>query len=142
MEELQNPNLMRVVGLFFATFGIVLLAKVVTSHTYLADNEADRAELDANRRYVGMWFCIPIIVVGFQIQVLAEFISQVPTAAIPLAFLGLGLWMLFYITIEGLIAERMLDTRKASEARRHRENIDDKNDWTVHMRASQKARVA
>ena len=142
MEELQSPNMMRVVGLVFSTVGMLLLAKVITSHTYLASNEADRNELNANRRYVGVWFFLPIVVAGFQLQLLAEFVPTIPMSIAIVSFLGLGLWMLFYVLIEELLAERMLDKRKESEARRGRETPAARHDLKVHSQEPLSARVA
>lgn len=121
MDELGLPNLLRVTGLLFMTAGFLLLAKVITSHAYLGASTDDRMELTANRRYVGMWFCLPVLVIGLQMQLAAEFAAKIPASFLIIAFLALALWLLAYLLIEDLIAERMLDGRKATEARRELE---------------------
>lgn len=118
MVESSTPDLLRVAGLVFFMIGMLLLGKVVTSYAHMASSEAARQELTANRRHVGMWFCMPVIVVGLLFQITSEFFSGVPSHFLALSFLILAFWLLAFALIGDYLADRMHDTKLKTTQRR------------------------
>ncbi|MBU2533058.1 MAG: hypothetical protein KKB37_09980 [Alphaproteobacteria bacterium] len=123
MPELQSPNLMRVAGLIIFSLGLVILAMVVTSFAHVASNDTERAELTANRRTVGMWFCLPVLLLGVLLQLAGEFVPRLPSASLTIFCLISAFWMLVYLMMGDWLAQRMLDLRQATEVRRRQKML-------------------
>lgn len=118
MDELATPNLMRITGLIVFALGLLLLASVMMSVAHVAANEAERSELSAYRRLVGTWFCLPVLLAGTALQMVAEFVPAVSPSVMTIVCLGAAFWMVAYLLSADLLADRMLDTRKLTEQRR------------------------
>jgi hypothetical protein len=107
MTVASEPNWLTICGLIFSLYGVCMLADAVMAGSRWPAGDVQKQIEAAARQRAGSWYAIPILAIGFGMQMVAQFVSVGLTEGIVLALLALAFLCLVYALTADSMAARM-----------------------------------